>query len=267
VRWQSKELQRIAKPPCIATPVSLESVAGTKYMAPDTDKGSEARRVLLVDDDLQLCQMLAEYLQGEGFEVVTVHDGRAGVAAAGAENIDVVVMDITMPVMDGFEALRMIRKTSDIPVLMLTARGDEVDRIVGLEIGADDYLPKPFSSRELVARLRAILRRAKISSGETGRVAHGQISLEPGSQSIFRNGEPVPVTATEFFIAELLLRSAGKVVSKEELTEKALGRRLSAYDRSLDTHMANLRRKLGTADDGSPLIKTVRGQGYIFVTR
>lgn len=236
-------------------------------MAPETDKDPDARRVLLVDDDLQLCQMLAEYLQGEGFEVVTVHDGQAGVATANAENIDVVVMDITMPVMDGFEALRRIRKTSDVPVLMLTARGDEVDRIVGLEIGADDYLPKPFNPRELVARLRAILRRVKMSSRETGRVSQGQISLEPGSQSLFRNGEPVSVTATEFFIAELLLRSAGKVVSKDELTEKALGRRLSVYDRSLDTHMANLRRKLGTAEDGSPLIKTVRGQGYIFVTR
>ena len=149
-------------------------------MAPETDKDTDVRRVLLVDDDLQLCQMLAEYLQGEGFEVVTVHDGQAGVATANAENIDVVVMDITMPVMDGFEALRRIRKTSDVPVLMLTARGDEVDRIVGLEIGADDYLPKPFNPRELVARLRAILRRVKMSSRETGRVSQGQISLEPG---------------------------------------------------------------------------------------
>lgn len=173
--------------------------------------------------------------------------------------------DITMPVMDGFEALRQIRKVSDVPVLMLTARGDEVDRIVGLEIGADDYLPKPFNPRELVARLRAILRRVQMTSRETGRIAQGPISIEPGSQSLFRNGEPVPVTATEFIIAELLLRSAGTVVSKEELTEKALGRRLTVYDRSLDTHMANLRKKLGAADDGSALIKTVRGQGYIFV--
>ena len=236
-------------------------------MTSDTVKNPDARRVLLVDDDLQLCQMLAEYLMGEGFEVAMVHDGQAGVDAAYAGDVDVVVMDITMPVMDGFEALRQIRKASHVPVLMLTARGDEVDRIVGLEIGADDYLPKPFNPRELVARVRAILRRTQISSGQTRRLVQGQISLEPGSQSLFRNGEPVPVTATEFYIAELLLRSAGKVVSKEELMEKALGRRLSVYDRSLDTHMANLRKKLGTADDGLPLIKTVRGQGYIFVTR
>ena len=236
-------------------------------MTSDTVKNPDARRVLLVDDDLQLCQMLAEYLMGEGFEVAMVHDGQAGVDAANAGDVDVVVMDITMPVMDGFEALRQIRKASHVPVLMLTARGDEVDRIVGLEIGADDYLPKPFNPRELVARVRAILRRTQISSGQTRRLVQGQISLEPGSQSLFRNGEPVPVTATEFYIAELLLHSAGKVVSKEELMEKALGRRLSVYDRSLDTHMANLRKKLGTADDGLPLIKTVRGQGYIFVTR
>jgi len=236
-------------------------------MSPEIDKDLNRRRVLLVDDDLQLCQMLAEYLQGEGFGIVTVHDGQAGVAAAKSEKVDVVVMDITMPLMDGFEALRSVRKTSDVPVLMLTARGDEVDRIVGLEIGADDYLPKPFNPRELVARLRAILRRANMSSGEGRRLEQGQISLEPGSQSLFRNSKPVPVTATEFYIVELLLRSAGKVVSKEELTEKALGRRLSVYDRSLDTHMANLRKKLGAAEDGSPLIKTVRGQGYIFVTR
>jgi CheY-like chemotaxis protein len=192
---KGKDLQRIAKLPCIAAPVSLESVSGMTEMAHEMDKDSNGRRVLLVDDDLQLCQMLAEYLQGEGFEVVTVHDGQAGVDAANAGGVDVVVMDITMPVMDGFEALRQIRKASNVPVLMLTARGDEVDRIVGLEIGADDYLPKPFNSRELLARLRAILRRVRMSSGETGRIVQGQISIEPGSQSVFRNGEPVPVTA------------------------------------------------------------------------
>jgi two-component system response regulator CpxR len=211
--------------------------------------------------------MLAEYLQSEGYSLVTVHDGEAGVEAASSGHVDVVVMDITMPVMDGFEALRQIRKISDVPVLMLTARGDEVDRIVGLEIGADDYLPKPFNPRELVARLRAILRRVRPSSAGSGRFVQGDISIEPGSRGLFRHGEPVPVTATEFLIAELLLRAAGEVVSKEELTEKALGRRLTAYDRSLDTHLANLRKKLGPADDGSPRIKTVRGQGYMFVVR
>jgi two-component system response regulator CpxR len=267
MRRKGKELQRFAKLPCIETSIGLESLIGIECMATETNRQPDARRILLVDDDLALCQMLAEYLQGEGFEVITVHNGRAGVDAASDENIDAVVMDITMPVMDGFEALRQMRKNSDVPVLMLTARGDEIDRIVGLEIGADDYLPKPFNPRELVARLRAILRRTQILPADAPRLAQGQITLEPGSQSLFRNGEPVPVTATEFFIAELLLRSAGTVVSKEELTEKALGRRLSAYDRSLDTHMANLRKKLGAADDGSPLIKTVRGQGYLFVIR
>lgn len=236
-------------------------------MNTENQRDAVATRILLVDDDLDLCRMLAEYLQGEGYALVTVHNGEAGVEAAVAGNIDVVVMDITMPVMDGFEALRQIRKVSNVPVLMLTARGDEVDRIVGLEIGADDYLPKPFNPRELVARLRAILRRVRSMSPESGRLVQGDISIDPGSRSVFRCGAPVPVTATEFLIVELLLRSVGQVVSKEELTEKALGRRLTAYDRSLDTHLANLRKKLGPADDGSPRIKTVRGQGYIFVTR
>jgi DNA-binding response OmpR family regulator len=233
------------------------------------DSGTDARRVLLVDDDPQLCAMLAEYLSHEGFLVATVHNGQAGVDAVTAGEIDVVVMDITMPVMDGFEALRQIRTTSEVPVVMLTARGDEVDRIVGLEIGADDYLPKPFNPRELSARLRAVLRRVNISpatSNDGAPFEQGHIRIEPGSRRLLRSGAPVPVTATVFVIAQLLMRSAGEIVTKDELMEKALGRRLTPYDRSLDTHIANLRKKLGTADDGSALIKTIRGQGYIFVT-
>lgn len=234
------------------------------------ERGTESRKVLLVDDDLQLCGMLAEYLQRDGFFVTSVHDGKAGVDAVTRGGFDVVVMDITMPVMDGFEALRRIRSASEVPVVMLTARGDEVDRIVGLEIGADDYLPKPFNPRELAARLRAVLRRVHTTSAtndDTGPVEHGDIRIEPGSRRLWKKGEPVAVTATEYVIAELLVRSAGKIVTKDELMEKGLGRRLTPYDRSLDTHIANLRRKLGTADDDSPMIKTVRGQGYIFVTR
>lgn len=238
-------------------------------MAESEQQGTAPRHVLLVDDDPQLCSMLAEYLRGDGFSVATVHDGQAGVTAVAEGEIDVVVMDITMPVMDGFEALRRIRATSDVPVVMLTARGDEVDRIVGLEIGADDYLPKPFNPRELAARLKAVLRRVHGPSGgshEAGPVEQGDVRLEPGSRRLTRKGQPVPVTATEFIVAELLIRSAGKIVPKDELMEKALGRKLTPYDRSLDTHIANLRKKLGVADDGSALIKTIRGQGYIFVT-
>jgi DNA-binding response OmpR family regulator len=233
------------------------------------ERGTESRTVLLVDDDLQLCDMLAEYLQRDGFFVTSVNDGKAGVDAVARGGFEVVVMDITMPVMDGFEALRRIRTTSEIPVVMLTARGDEVDRIVGLEIGADDYLPKPFNPRELTARLRAVLRRIHTStatSDDAGPVEHGDVRIEPGSRRLWKKGVPVAVTATEYVIAELLVRSAGKVVTKDVLMEKGLGRRLTPYDRSLDTHIANLRRKLGTADDNSPMIKTVRGQGYIFVT-
>jgi DNA-binding response OmpR family regulator len=233
-----------------------------------SDKDPESRRVLLVDDDPQLCEMLAEYLGREGFLVSTVHDGQAGVDAAAQGEVDVVVMDITMPIMDGFEALRQIRTQSEVPVVMLTARGDEVDRIVGLEIGADDYLPKPFNPRELAARLRAVLRRTNISttaSSDTDPIELGDVRIEPGARRLLKSGVPVSVTATEFVIAHLLMQSAGEIVTKDEMMEKALGRRLTPYDRSLDTHIANLRRKLGATDDGSSLIKTVRGQGYLFV--
>jgi two-component system response regulator CpxR len=260
---------------CIHVSISLESVEGNSDMTDYSELSApeartQTRKVLLVDDDPQLCIMLAEYLHREGFRVTSVHDGQAGVDAVAEGGYDVVVMDITMPVMDGFEALRRIRTTSEVPVVMLTARGDEVDRIVGLEIGADDYLPKPFNPRELAARLRAVLRRTHISptgNDDTGPVEQGDIRIEPGSRRLWKKGEPVPVTATEFVIVELLMRSAGQLVTKDELMEKGLGRRLTPYDRSLDTHIANLRRKLGTADDDSPMIKTVRGQGYIFVTR
>jgi len=225
-----------------------------------------ATRVLLVDDDRQLCAMLSEYLSADGFKVAAVHDGQAGVHEARGGAFDVIVMDITMPVIDGFEALRRIRAESAVPVLMLTARGDELDRIVGLEIGADDYLPKPFNPRELTARLRAILRRSRPAAADAGGpIQLDDLVLEPGSQTLTRDGEPVPLTATEYTIAETLVRSAGKVVPKDHLSRAALGRKLTPYDRSLDTHIANLRKKLGTGDGGQPRIKTVRGRGYLLV--
>jgi len=234
----------------------------------------ERCRVLLVDDDRQLCEMLTEYLAAEGFVVVAVHDGRAGVGAlrepVGAD-YDVVVMDITMPVLDGFEALRQLRTFSSTPVLMLTARGDELDRIVGLEIGADDYLPKPFNPRELSARLRAILRRtgapADQSETEPRRKRRvGDLVLGRQSRTVTLSGAEVAVTATEFAVLDVLVQSCGSVVSKDRLSRRALGRRWMPTDRSLDTHVSNLRRKLGPRADGSPRIKTLRGQGYVFIT-
>lgn len=235
---------------------------------------AESARVLLVDDDRQLCEMLDEYLTTEGFVVAAVHDGQAGVDEVrrpSGHAHDVVVLDITMPVLDGFEALRRIRTFSTIPVLMLTARGDELDRIVGLEIGADDYLAKPFNPRELSARLRAILRRTRatddthaMQSGHATLV--GDLELDRRSRSVRKSGIDVDVTATEFAVLDALVTADGRVVGKDELSRQALGRRWLPADRSLDTHISNLRRKLGPRDDGTPRIKTVRGQGYVFIS-
>lgn len=235
---------------------------------PDMNVSLSTARVLLVDDDRVLCSMLADYLAAEQFQVTAVHDGQQGVERVRAEAFDAVVMDITMPVMNGFDALREIRGYSNVPVLMLTARGDETDRIVGLEIGADDYLPKPFNPRELSARLKAVLRRAR-QPADTGSkpLRFADLVLTPGSQTLEVAGSAVPLTATEYGMLELLVRSAGDVVRKEVLSETVLGRRLTPYDRSLDTHIANLRKKLGPDADGQPRIKTVRGQGYLLAAR
>lgn len=238
--------------------------------AQETD--SSAMRLLLIDDDAELCRMLAEYLTGDGFAVDAVHDGQAGIdavrtAAARGRDFDAVILDITMPVLDGFETLRRLRTVASVPVVMLTARGDETDRIVGLELGADDYLPKPFNPRELAARLRAVLRRggrANPSAAEPP-LRCGDLVLDPGARSTRLNGRELTLTATEFSVLETLVRAAGQVVSKADLSERALGRRWTPYDRSLDTHLANLRRKLGAGPDGELRIKTLRGQGYLFV--
>ena len=242
-------------PPLYVMTDEIQQESGSKYS------------VLLVDDDRELCHMLSEYLAAESFGVESVHDGQAGVERVRQGGLDVVVMDITMPVLDGFEALRSIRSFSNVPVLMLTARGDELDRIVGLEIGADDYLPKPFNPRELSARLKAVLRRVRTAADTSGLVTVGDLTLEVGSQTDRVGDEPVVLTATEFGLVERLARQAGQVVSKDELSEQVLGRRLTPYDRSLDTHIANLRKKLGPVGDGMPRIKTVRGKGYLYVTR
>ena len=235
-----------------------------------SDAALPDERVLLVDDDVELCEMLVRYLGQDGFMVASVHDGEAAVAAVRRAEPSIVVLDITMPKLDGFEALRRIRGFSPVPVLMLTARGDDVDRIVGFEIGADDYLPKPFNPRELSARLRAILRRVRAghAGGEPSiarRIVVGDVSLDAGGRAVSRAGQPVPMTSTEFAITEHLLKAAGQVVTRELLSEQVLGRRLSPLDRSLDTHVANVRRKLGPGADGAPLIRTIRGRGYQYV--
>lgn len=226
-------------------------------------------RILLVDDDLELCEMLAEYLVQEGFAVELAHDGERGAEKVEAEHYDVVVLDVMLPRMNGFETLRRIRRTTQVPVLMLTAKGDDVDRIVGLEMGADDYLPKPCNPRELVARLRAILRRASShpQAPVTDEVMQaGGVTIRPAARTADWCGEPLDLTSTEYNLLELLVREAGHVVSKADLSLKAMGRKLTRYDRSIDMHISKLRRKLGTNPDGRSPIQTVRGTGYQLIS-
>ncbi|MFP5264840.1 MAG: response regulator transcription factor [Blastocatellia bacterium] len=227
-------------------------------------------RILVVDDDLDLCELLAKYLRREGLEVEMAHDGNLGVERALSGEYALVVLDVMMPGLNGFDALSSIRSKSSLPVLMLTARGDDVDRIVGLEMGADDYLPKPFNPRELVARIRAILRRARLEPGEVNapaspeRLSIGDVELDKGTRIVRRGGEQVPLTSVEYDLLEALMRSAGVVVSREELVRSILGRSFTPYDRSIDTHLSNLRKKLGHHVDGVERIKTIRGVGYIY---
>lgn len=228
-----------------------------------------SERVLLIDDDVELCQLVAQYLTGEGFIVESVHDGARGAERALEGGSDILVLDVMLPGVNGFEVLRRIRASSRVPVIMLTARGEEVDRIVGLELGADDYLAKPFSPRELVARLRAVLRRSlppePTATPTPELIAVGDVELNTGSRTVHRGNEPIELTTVEFDLLAILLREAGHVVSRENLAAEALGRPYTPLDRSIDTHVSNLRRKLGPGLDGRPRIKSVRGTGYQLV--
>lgn len=222
-------------------------------------------RVLLVDDDAELVGMLKEYLEQEGFEVAAAHDGEAGLAAASAAPFDIVVLDVMMPRLGGVDTLRRIRARGDLPVLMLTARGDDMDRIIGLELGADDYVAKPCTPRELTARLRAILRRTRAAQdGEAcaGPLAVGNLAVYPEQRRAEWAGRPVELTSTEFSLLEMLARNAGRPVSKNALSEQALGRPLARFDRSIDVHLSSIRHKLGTLADGRSCIQTVYRLGY-----
>ncbi len=221
--------------------------------------------VLLVDDDQELAGMLKEYLEGDGFHVTLSHNGEHGLGLARQGGFDALVLDVMLPGRDGLDVLRELRRTQATPVLMLTARGDDVDTIVGLELGADDYLPKPCNPRVLVARLRALLRRGSRSSESTGVLGAGDLTLDPGRREVHLADVPVELTGTEFDVLLALIRQAGHLVDKDKLSQDALGRPLSPYDRSIDMHISNLRRKLGPLPDGGPRIKTVRGAGYQYV--
>ncbi len=225
-------------------------------------------RILIIDDDEELCELVAEYLTVEGFQTEAVHDGENGLRRALSNQFDLITLDVMLPNKNGFDVLRELRRTSKIPVLMLTARGDDMERIVGLEIGADDYLPKPFNPRELVARLRAILRRVQTkqesNEGEIDKLQVDDVEVRIPARSANKNGVDLGLTSVEFDLLAELLRQAGKVIKKEDLSEQVLERKLSPWDRSLDMHISNLRKKLGNRAGNIERIKTIRSVGYIY---
>jgi len=225
--------------------------------------------LLIVDDDRELAQMLNEYLSTEGFSIAIAYDGSSALERLNAEKFDLVVLDVMLPTLNGFDVLRNLRQSLSVPVIMLTARGADVDRIVGLELGADDYLAKPFNPRELVARIRAVLRRFSTrESGTIGQVVTvGGLKLDPAAFTVTLDGRSIRLTGTEFRVLETLMRAVGQVQSRDSLTEKVLGRKLSPYDRSIDTHISNLRRKLGSGEPGAPEIRSMRGAGYVLTAQ
>src|SRR5580765_5509860 len=231
--------------------------------------GSPELRVLVVDDDTELCELLSEYLATEGYAVEAVHTGRLGIERALSGDHAIVVLDVMLPDLKGFEVLRLVRAQSRRPVLMLTARGDEQDRILGLELGADDYLPKPFNPRELAARIEAILRRSAPEHPLTAfafaeRVVVDDVAMDKGTRAVRQAGKELDLTTIEFNLLEEFLRSAGRVISREDLVRTVLGREFSPFDRSIDTHVSNLRRKMGATPEGVERIKGVRGVGYLY---
>lgn len=224
--------------------------------------------VLIIDDDRELCSLLTEFLSLEGFATSAIHDGAEAVRHCHEQQYDAIVLDVMLPGLQGLEVLRQLRSFCNTPVLMLTARGEDTDRIVGLEMGADDYLPKPCNPRELAARLRAVLRRVQ-TDGEThvadgSELLVGQTRIDPPARTATQAGTDLQLTGAEFGLLQVLLQQAGKVVDKETLSRQALGRPLAAYDRSIDVHISKLRKKLA-AQGGEGLIASVRGVGYQFL--
>jgi len=229
------------------------------------------KKLLVIDDDRKLCALLTEYLEPEGFAVESVYDGVEGARKAFDGDFDLVILDVMLPGENGFEVLRKIRTQKETPVVMLTARGDDIDRIIGLEMGADDYLPKPFNTRELVARIRTVLRRVRPDHEEPGaiplvpkKMVVGDVEIDLGTRSAACSGKAVELTSVEFSLLEHLLRHAGELVSREELTQKALGRSLTAFDRGIDGYVSKLRKKLGHQVSGSERIKAIRSLGYLY---
>ena len=225
-------------------------------------------RILLIDDDLGLSELLGQLLELEGFKLTLAYDGKQGLELALAGDYDLILLDVMLPKLNGFEVLRALRQHKQTPVLMITARGDEIDRVVGLEIGADDYLPKPFNDRELIARIRAIIRRSHLTAQEihaTPAQEFGDLRLDPTRQEAYCKEQLIILTGTEFTLLHTLALHAGELMNKEELNEIVLGKKLMPFDRSLDMHLSNLRKKLPERSDGRPRVKTIRGKGYIWL--
>lgn len=218
--------------------------------------------LLIIDDDSALTSMLATYLQREGFSVTVANDSSSGLRLALTHGYDLLVLDVMMPGMDGITVLKKLRQVSDKPVLMLTARGDDIDKVIGLELGADDYVAKPCLPRELVARIRAILRRMQLQQQPDLRLEEGPLLLTPSSRSALLNGIALDLTGAEFSLLWLLVSQAGRIVTKADLSHQGLGKTLSQYDRSIDVHISNIRQKLGKRSDGQHWIQAVRGKGY-----
>lgn len=225
--------------------------------------------VLLIDDDVELCTMLSDYLGRYGFRISAVHRGDRGLIAAQERPWALILLDVMLPGMEGFDVLKQIRAVSAVNILLLTARGEDVDRILGLEIGADDYLPKPFNPRELLARMRAILRRHTTikTERELGPLLVDDLELDVEARTVLKAGKAIDLTDVEFGLLETLMRSPGKVVSREELAEQVLGRKFSPFDRSLDMHVSRLRRKLADNSVSGERVKTIRGSGYQLLVR
>ena len=229
------------------------------------DNGCTTANILMIDDDRDLGTMVSDYLAIDHLKVTLANSGESGLIAFKTNNFDLLILDIMMPGMSGLDVLKSIRQTSNVPVIMLTARGDDVDRIIGLEFGADDYLPKPFNPRELIARIKAILRRSQQQPEEDKVLELGQITLDTRTRKAMVSDNELRLTGTEYEILKCLLETPGKVVNKEHLSERALGRRLLPYDRSVDTHISNLRRKLEKSGNQNETIQNQRGVGYLLV--
>lgn len=223
-------------------------------------------KLLLIDDDKELVSLLAEFLTLENFEIETASDGESGLQQALLYEHDLILLDVMMPRMTGIEMLKLLRQKSETPVLMLTAKGDEIDKVLGLEMGADDYLAKPFSERELLARIRAILRRTQHKKIESkNKITHLDIELFPGQQQAICQDLTIELTGTELLLLEKFLNHPGELFSKEELSEQVLGKKLQPFDRSIDMHLSNLRRKLPERLDGQTRVKNFRGRGYMWL--